>query len=368
MENEKPKRLVSIDALRGFDMFWIIGGDAIASEIGKRAQNPTVTAITEQFSEHMEWAGFRFYDMIFPLFLFLIGCSIPFALGRRLEAGESRKALTKKVLIRFATLVIFGLIYNGLLKIPGWDHLRIFGVLQRQAFGYCMAALLFIYTKPRTQVIVFISILVGYWAALMLIPVPGYPSGSMTEWGNPANYIDRLVLQPGQMYEKYGDPEGLLSMIPCICTALLGVFAGRWLRSEEPDRRKVTGLVSAGLLSLAMGVLWSPLFPVIKKIWTSSYVLVAGGFSLLLLALFYWMVDVRGWRKLVFPFVVIGMNAITIYMLNSIVDFWGIAGYFLNGTLTRLPEWKPIGMAIGVVSVQWLLLYFLYRQKVFLRV
>jgi len=349
-------------------MFWIVGGDAIASAIGKLAHHPAVSAVTEQFSDHVEWVGFRFYDMIFPLFLFVIGTSIPFAIGRRLEAGDSRSSLTKKVLVRTAILILFGLIYNGLLKFQGWDHLRIFGVLQRQAFGYCMASLLFIHTKPRTQAIVFAAILFGYWAMLSFVPVPGFPLGTMSEWGNVANYVDRLVLLPGQMYEKYGDPEGLLSMIPSICTALLGVSAGRWLRSEHPQQKKVAGLALAGASSLALGLLWSPVFPVIKKIWTSSYVLVAGGCSFLLLALFYWLVDVKGWRKAAFPFVVIGSNAIAIYMLNAIVDFWGIASFFLEGTLSKIPDWKGLGMAIGVVGVQWALLYFLYRQRVFLRV
>src|SRR5579862_5540580 len=235
----KPKaappavRLRSLDALRGFDMFWIIGGDEIASQIGKLSKNEHVQAVTVQVSDHMPWAGFRFYDMIFPLFLFMIGTAIPFSIGKRLEQGESREKIVWKVIRRTLVLILLGLLYNGLLNFAGWDHIRFFGVLQRQAIGYCAASLLFLFTKPRTQIILVVAILLGYWALMAWAPVPGVPRGTYTEWGNFANYVDRLILQPHQMYEKYGDPEGPVSMIPAVATGLLGVFAGRWLKSAN---------------------------------------------------------------------------------------------------------------------------------------
>jgi predicted acyltransferase len=349
-------------------MFWIIGGDAIISEIGKLSNNGSVIAVAEEFSEHMEWAGFRYYDLIFPLFLFMIGVAIPFSLGKRLEAGQDRKTILRKVAGRALILIAFGLIYNGLLEFKGWDHIRFFGVLQRQGFGYCAAAVLFLYTKPRTQVYVFVGILLGFWALMALVPVPGTHHGDYSQWGNVANYVDRLLMSRHQMYEKYGDPEGPVSMIPSVATALIGVFAGTWLKSSRPPELKAMGLALAGLACLAAGVAWAPVFPVIKKIWTSSYVLVAGGSSLELLALFYWIIDVKGYSKWSFPFVVIGMNAITIYLLTALVDFGNIADRILGGALKHAPTYQPLGMAIGVVVLEWLLLYFLYRQKVFLRV
>lgn len=364
----RAARLGSIDALRGFDMFWIVGGDGIAASLGKLSKSPFINDLTTQVSDHVNWVGFRFYDMIFPLFLFIIGATLPFSIGRRLEEGVSRGEIIRKVLGRTVILFLLGLAYNGVLSFNGWDHVRFCGVLQRQAFGYCIAAILFVTTKPKTQGIIFIAILLFYWALLALAPVPGFPRGSYSEWGNFANYVDRSIFRPGQMYETYGDPEGPISMIPAICTALLGLFAGRWLKSERLPKQKVLGLVGSGAACLALGLAWAPLFPVIKKIWTSSYVLVAGGFSLELLALFYWAIDVRGWKRWTFPLVVIGMNSITIYMIARIVPFDSIAEFFLTGLVRVLPVEKDLIMAVGVVLAEWFLLYFLYRKKVFLRV
>jgi predicted acyltransferase len=361
------ERLLSIDALRGFDMFWIIGGDGIAAAIGKLSGNAVVLGVTAQVSDHMPWAGFRYYDMIFPLFLFIIGATLPFSIGKRMEQGASRRKLIGKILSRTAILIALGLVNNGILEFKGWDHTRFFGVLQRQGFGYCVAAILFVTTKPKTQAIIFITILLGYWGVLALVPVPG-GHGPYNEWGNVPNYVDRLFLLPSQMYEKYGDPEGPVSMIPAVCTALLGLFTGRWLKSDREGEKKAMGLALAGLVCLALGLAWAPVLPVIKKIWTSSYVLVAGGFSMELLALFYWVIDVKGIRKWTFPFVVIGMNSITIYMATCIVPFERIAGFFMGGIAKAIPQFKDLIMAIAVVVVEWLLLYFLYRKRVFLRV
>jgi predicted acyltransferase len=363
------RRLVSLDVLRGFDMFWIIGGDDIARSIKNLSStNVGVQRVCEQFSEHVSWVGFHFYDMIFPLFLFIIGATLPFSLGRRLEEGQSKKSLVGKILWRVAILFGLGLINNGILHADGWEHVRIFGVLQRQALGYGAAAILFLSLKPRQLVAVAIAILLGYWALMSSFPVPGYGRGDYSEWGNLANYVDRLILWPGQMYEVYGDPEGLLSMIPAVATALLGLFAGLWLKSDRDEQKKALGLIGGGMALIALGCLWAPWFPVIKKIWTSSYVLVAGGGSALLLGVTYWLADVRRWKGWTFPFVVIGTNAITIYLLKEIVDFNHVAEYFVGGIGKAFPAYQELLMAISVVVAEWLTLYLFYKKQLFLRV
>lgn len=349
-------------------MFWIIGGEDLISSIADYLHRPFLSKISANLTSHVEWEGFHFYDMIFPLFLFIIGVTLPMTFGRRLAKGDSRAELVKKILQRTFVMFVFGLIYYGLLEFKGWDHQRIMGVLQRLALGYCAASFATLFLKRRSQIILFISLLVGYYLAMRWLPVPGFPLGTMSPEGNFANYLDRLLFKPGQLYEKYGDPEGLFSTIPAVATALLGVFAGQWLQSDRDAKQKAVGLALAGCACLALGNLWGLWFPIIKKIWTSSYVLVAGGWSLLLLALFYWIIDVRGWKRWAFFFAVIGVNPLTIYLAQKALDFDKIAGFYVNGILQFTPLFKPILFAISILTVKWLLLWFLYRQKLFLRV
>ena len=363
-----PQRLVSLDTLRGFNMFWIIGGAELVKAAAEKIPGPIIKSVSENLTEHVEWEGFHFHDMIFPLFLFIIGVALPFTMAKRIAQGKSKRTLVRTILLRTIAMLVLGLIYSGLLQFKGFGHLRLFGVLQRLAFGYCAAALLLLFTSPRIRVVIAATLLIGYWLLLLFIPVPGFPHGDMTPDGNAANYIDRLLLQPEQMYEKYGDPEGPLSTIPAIATALLGVFAGEWLRSERQPERKALGLALAGLACLALGHFWGIYLPIIKKIWTSSYVLVAGGWSLLLLAAFYYVIDVRGGKRGTLFWQVIGLNPLTIYMAQEIIDFGKIAAFFLGGLQSHLPALDPLILLTGVLAAKWLFLYFLHRQKIYLRI
>lgn len=362
------KRLESVDVLRGFNMFWIIGGADLLAAIAKAVNAGWLNAISDNLTEHVEWEGFHFHDMIFPLFLFIIGVTTPFALARRQEKGASRSALTRHVLYRAGMLCLLGLVYGGVLKLPGIEHVRIMGVLQRLGLASGCAALMYLYLPRRGQIIAAVTLLLGYWAAMAWLPVPGVAPGTCTPEGNFANYLDRVIFLPGQIYTPYGDPEGLFSTIPAIVTAQLGIFAGLWLRGNRSGQEKVRGLLVAGLLGIAAGYVWSPWFPVIKKIWTSSYVLVAGGWSALLLALFFWTIDVRGWKRGAFFFTVIGLNPITIYLGQKIIDFGKIAGFFVGGALQFTGVLTPILLALSVLTVKWLFLRFLYKQCIFLRV
>jgi len=367
---KKPPRLVSIDALRGFDMFWIIGGDALMRAVCAWWDTPASAKLGEQF-HHVEWEGFRFYDLIFPLFLFVVGVVIPFSL-KKYQTGEHPRSLAlRRTARRVALLLVLAFLYNGVQRFD-FANLRYVGVLQRIAICYGIAAVIYLFTRARTQAIATVAILLGYWALLALVPAPEtQKAGDYSKETNLVGYVDRQLL-PGRIlksYYGYGDNEGLLSTIPAVATALLGVLAGEWLLSDRRAAIKALGLLGAGAIFAPLGFLWGDYFPIIKNLWTSSFVLVAGGFSLLLLGLFYLVIDVWKFRAWSFFFVVIGMNAITIYMAQNIIPFRDIMQFFLVGVLPLLSETvRPIVAAAGVLAVKWLFLLHLYRTKTFLRV
>jgi predicted acyltransferase len=366
-QNFVQKRVASIDALRGFDMFWIAGGERIIHALYKVWPGTATRGLDAQF-DHVPWAGFHFYDLIFPLFVFVVGAVLPFSLTRRMEEGANRRQFYRHTVQRFLLLFLFGLVYNGLLDF-NIHTLRIPGVLQRIALCYLIAALVAMNTSIRGQAIVAGSLLVVYWLIMKLVPVPGVGAGVITPEGNVAGYLDRLIIPLRFCCYTFGDNEGLLSTLPAISTCLLGVLAGHWLRSGKyTPNRKVLGLAAAGAVSLFVGWVWSFNFPIIKNIWSSSFVLWAGGWSLLLLALFYWIIDVRGYQRWSFFFKVIGMNAITIYLVDRFFDFGIITKVFLHGLRPVFGYLDPLIWSCSVVITAWLFLYFLYRQKIFLRV
>ncbi|MHB9070819.1 MAG: acyltransferase family protein [Sedimentisphaerales bacterium] len=358
-------RLASVDALRGFTMFWISYGVVIFIEFFSVFKNPVVDAIRVQLS-HVAWEGFRFYDLIFPMFLFLVGVVLPFSLARRVERGDSRSKLLLHIIRRTVILVFLGLMLNGLMKFD-FAQMRWPGVLQRIGICYFFASLIVMYTGWRIQGVITVSILVLYWLMLTFVPVPGYGAGVITPEGCLSSFIDQLLI-PGKLYYGYGDNEGLISTLPAVSTVLIGVLAGYWLRSSYSCSRKTVGLALAGIVFLTVGYLWGFSFPIIKNIWTSTYVLVAGGWSLLMLALFYWVIDVKGYKKWAFFFMVIGMNPIAAYVLVRIVDFQHTADIFVMGMANQFGEFKPAFLAFSVVMLVWLLLFFLYRKKIFFKV
>lgn len=361
-------RLMSIDALRGFDMFWIVGGDVAVKAWALWAGWPPPDLVETQL-EHVPWEGFRFYDLIFPLFLFLVGVVIPFSLAGQRARGASSAQMHLRILRRTALLFALGLLANGVLQFD-WGNLRVAGVLQRIAVCYGCAALIVLHTGVRGQAVVAAALLLGYWALLALVPAPGGVAGDYSIEGNLAGYIDRHYL-PGkilQRYYGYGDNEGLLSTIPAVATPLLGALAGQWLRSGRPASVRLLGLTLAGVASLVVGTAWGTVFPVIKNLWTSSFVLVAGGWSLLLLALFHGVIDVLGWRRWAFFFTVIGANAITIYIVRRFLDFPNVAKFFFGGAIRHSGSFEPVALPLAVLLVEWLFLLFLYRKGWFLRV
>jgi predicted acyltransferase len=370
-EEKKQERLLSLDALRGFDMLWIAGGEYLIITLAALTGWPFLQWAAGQM-EHVEWEGFHFYDMIFPLFLFIAGVSMPFSILKRKQRGESMQKIYLHLLQRLFLLILLGLIYNGLLRFD-FEKQRYASVLARIGLAWFFAAVIVLNTSIRGQVYWFAGILLGYYVIMKLIPVPGFGAGVFTPEGNLAAYIDQQLL-PGEFCcYTFGDNEGLISTFPAICTALMGALTGHLLisgSSKLNGLKKALIILAVGIISLALGKLWSLSFPIIKNLWTSSFVLFAGGWSLILLSLFYLVIDVWKFNKWTFPFVVIGLNSITIYMLNSgIIDFRQMGNYFFGGITSLFSEpAQPVIMASGAILCMWTFLYILYRNKIFLKV
>jgi predicted acyltransferase len=363
----RPARLMSLDALRGFDMFWIVGADALVEALRKVSDAGPVRGLAGQL-EHTAWQGFHFEDLIFPMFVFIVGVSLVFSLGRALEQG-GRRAAVWRIARRAVLLYLLGVFYYGGLATP-FDQIRLLGVLQRIALAYLFAGLIFCYCGPRGRALWCLGLLLGYWLVMTFVPVPGGTAGNFAEGHNLANWVDKHYL-PLRKWDGDHDPEGLLSTLPAIANCLLGVFAGLWLRdAKRSDRTKVCWLAAAGAAMVALGWLWDLQFPVIKKIWTSSFVLVACGYSCLLLALFHYVIEVRGWRRWARPFVWIGMNPITLYLLCNLVDLGQIAHRFVGGDFARLCFGRYGDLAAAAVAMAMVfgIAGFLYRRKIFLRV
>ena len=367
---------MSLDALRGFDMFWIVSGEGIFHGLNAATNAEPFKTISTQL-HHSVWNGFTFYDLIFPLFIFIAGVSMPFSFGKQLEKEKNGQSIVKRkiyrsLITRTIILIVLGMIVNGLLQWKGYENTRFASVLGRIALSCFFAAIIYLNASLRTQLIFFVLILVGYFAAMMLVPVPGYGAAVLTPDGNLSAYIDRILL-PGKLHRQVYDPEGLLSTIPAIASAMLGVFTGQFLRLPSHkwhSSKKAIALFLSGLILIAAGLLWSIIFPINKTMWTSSFVLYAGGWSLLLLSLFYWIIDVGGYRKWSMPMVWIGVNSILIYMAaHGVVNFESTSQFLFGGLINSTPErWHSAVMWMGVAVIQLALLYFLYRKKWFLKI
>ena len=388
------RRLMSLDALRGFDMFWIVGGEELVHALYKGWPNG-LTRLLDTQMDHVGWQGVHFYDLIFPLFVFIVGASIVFSLTKTIEQVGKAAAL-KRILVRSLVIYCFGLlVYGGISK--GLDQVRWMGVLQRIALCYLFTSVLFCFLRPRGLMAVCAALLLGYWGITALVPIrdfnlerehlrtmnllPDSPEtqqrflttttmvrGKYDDGLNLPQQIDFQYL-PGHRWDGAYDPEGILSTIPAIGTCLLGVFAGFLLRNPAiSDRKKVQYLLAAGVAGVVVGFLWGLGFPVIKKIWTSSYVLVAAGYACLLLAAFYQMIEVWQWRKWCIPFVWIGMNPITIYLAFHLLNFGDFVKLVVGGPVRQaFGAWGDMLMAIVVVALSLGLVRFLYQRKIFLR-
>lgn len=399
MATPSTGRLHSLDALRGFDMWWIVCGEGIFHGLAGaikdkynlvqstvdwqiRGEAPmnllerSLIGISNQL-HHSVWNGFTFYDLIFPLFIFIAGVSMPYSMGKQLDkAGTdkttARQAILRSLFKRTIILLLLGMLVNGALQFKGYEHTRFASVLGRIALGCFGGALIYLYVPGKKIIYWITGILLAYWALLYLIPVPGYGAGVITPEGNITAWFDRNFL-PGKLHRKVYDPEGILTTLPAVASALLGVLCGQFLRSSAQKGFlpvQALRLFGTGLALLLGGWLWNLVFPVNKILWSSSYVLVAGGWSMMALALFYFIIDVKGYGTWSSPLVWIGTNSILIYVAaHGLVNFESTSQFLFGGLISLVPAaWHPALLWTGVGLIQLAGLYILYRNRLFWKV
>jgi predicted acyltransferase len=387
------KRLLSLDILRGVTIAFMI----MVNNNGG-ISNGSGGSTSWWFMNHADWIGLTPTDLVFPTFLFVIGISVVFAFEARLAKGATRSELVRHTLSRTFILILFGIIVNnfpffgfdhGHIELP-IAHMRFFGVLQRLAVGYCFVALFYLWDKRiSTKIIAAALCLLAYWGIIALVPTPGHGVQFLNPDFNIVNWVDQQLM-PGHLYEDWTthnlrDPEGFLSTLPSLATALLGLITGIFLRTTRSAVRSARGLVLGSIGCLITGYVWSIWFPLSKKMWTSSFTLVAAGYSLALFALVYWMVEIMNWRKVWgWPWLVFGSNAIVAYMFSEL--FSGIVEFFphpmWHGRPTSLlgwlnmyyytivpdPGWAAFTYCLTILAICFIPVVILYKKKIFVKI
>jgi predicted acyltransferase len=365
---KKPGRLGSVDALRGFDMLLIAGGGACIELLEGKTSWHWIDALASQL-KHPAWHGFTFYDFIFPLFIFISGVSLPFSLNKAMESGMSKKSIYRKAFRRMILLIVLGIIdKNTPVTFFDPSNIRVASVLGRIGIASFFATLLYMNFSWSKRVMWVAGILLAYYAALFLIPVPGYGAGDLSFEGNLVGWIDRNFM-PGRLLQKTYDENALITQFPALCLCVLGSLAGDILRSDRNEYKKLQVLGLAGIATISLGLLWSLHFPINKHLWTSSFILLTGGMAFIVLGLFYFVIDVLQYKKWAFFFYVIGLNSLTVYLAYRFIDFAKSSGMLFSGLYAPAPErLHPAFEALGALILVWALLYFLYRKKIFIKI
>jgi predicted acyltransferase len=353
-------RLVSLDTFRGFIMFWIIGGEALA--VGLQALKPNFLLNTLVYElNHTPWQGLRFYDCIWPCFMLMVGVSVPLSFAKR-SLTQTYPQMLGHAVKRCAVLFLLGSLRESVQRgAPYWVELS--SALQPIAIAYLVAFLL-VRKSQRLQAAVGALILVSYVLILKLVPAPGVPAGTLDPYNNLVRSVDLIVLGRTYPTEPWGT---VLCTLPTISTTLLGLLIGEWLMSGRSKESKAKMIAGTGLFCLATGYALSPFVPVIMKIWTTSYGLISAGWACLMFLLFYWVIDVRGHRKGSLLFVVIGSNAVFIYMFASIVPLNQWVSIFTKSMAGTSNHLEPLLRAVVVLVVEWLVLFWMYRNKIFIK-
>ncbi len=366
-EPVQPKvRLQSLDVFRGLT----IAGMILVNNGGGNSYPPL---------RHAEWDGWTPTDLVFPFFLLIVGVAIPFSLGQRTEGGTGVLGLLFRILRRAIVIFGLGIILNGFPNY-NWSHIRIPGVLQRIALCYLFASLLDLILGIRGKLWAVVVLLVGYFAALMFIAAPGGFAGDLSKQGSLPSWVDRTVLA-GHTYKVEYDPEGILSTLPALATTLIGVLAGRWIRSGRDKFEIVAGILAVGWISLLAGWVWSAFFPINKALWTSSFVMLTAGLGLLTLGACYWLIDLKGFRCWSKPFAIFGTNAIAAYVLAAFVARGLAAKWSDSESAVSARTWifdhvlKPnlspanasLAWALLIVTICYLVVYLLHRNKIYIK-
>lgn len=378
MELQVKKRLESLDVLRGFDLFCLLALETTLHPLANALKSPVFNDFMWAFT-HVSWEGFSSWDLVMPLFLFMSGITIPFSLSRVKSSGSGKLQVYKRVLKRFAILWILGMICQGNLLALDAGRIYLFSnTLQAIAVGYLVSAVLYINIRASFQIAIALALLAVYWLLMQFVTVNGYGGGDYTPQGNLAEYIDRLVL--GRFRDGAGTVDGIvvfapwywytwiLSSMNFVVTVMSGMFAGEILRSSRPAMRKFYMLLAIGIASVAAGYLLSFQQPIIKTIWTSTMTLYSSGLCFILMALFYLWIDVWGHRKHNTMFKVYGMNSITGYMLTCAVSFSSIPQSLFFGLQQYTGDFYPFLIAVADVVIIYLILLWMYKKNIFLKV
>jgi len=356
-------RLASLDAFRGFIMFWIVGGSGLMLGLQALGHNRVIDAITYHLG-HSSWEGLRFYDCIWPSFMLMVGMSVPFAYAKN-SLTQTYSQMLVRALRRAMILFLLGSLRESVhLGVPCLVELS--SALQPIAIAYLVAFLLV--RKPlRVQVAVGSSILIAYGLLVAFVPVSGVGVGSYKLGANLVYAVDLAWLPHRASQREFLDGWGtIISTIPTISTTILGLLIGQLLRSDRPARAKMIVIGTTGVAGLAAGYALSPLVPVVMKMWTISYGILSASWACLMFLAFYWIVDVLGCRKWTFPFAVIGVNALAVYLSGTLTQLHSVVGILTKGVENSLGSLGPLFGAVAFLAVEWSILYWMYRRKIFL--